>query len=91
MTIASCKVTTVGLLLFQLLSVVFCIPLDTRPETLSGTKFYQFGGIAYWESTYGVFGVRSSAKVPIDRSEDEMIQFYGDSQHTATVSNRGLV
>ena len=78
MTVASCKVTTVGLLLFQLLSVVFCIPV---------TEFYRFGNGAFSESTDGVFGLPlgddvSSAAVYVN----EIIQFYGEPEDTVFVS-----
>ena len=79
MTIASCKVTTVGLLLFQLLSVVFCIPV---------TQFYPFGADAFSDATDGVFGLPggndvSSTVVYVN----EIIQFYGEPQDAVIVSN----
>ena len=80
MTITSCKVTTVGLLLFQLLSVVFCIPV---------TQFYRFGRDAIVDpDTDGVYGLRVGSVVYSTAVYvNEIIQFYGEPQHAVIVSN----
>ena len=78
MTIANCKVTTVGLLLFQLLSVISCIPV---------TQFYPFGEDAISDATNGVSGLQvgndvSSTTVYVN----ELIQFYGEPEDSVIVS-----
>ena len=79
MTIASCKVTTVGLLLFQLLSVVFCIPV---------TQFYPFGDDALSDATDRVSGLRKGHDVSSSAVfVNEVIQFYGEPQDELFVSN----
>ena len=79
MTVASCKATTVGLLLFQLLSVIFCIPI---------TQFYPFGRDALSDGTDGVYGLKVGNDVYSTAVYvNEIIQFYGEPQDVVIVSH----
>ena len=84
MTTASCKVTKVALLLFQLLGVVFCIPVN---------QFYPFGaGTIFDPGTSGLSGVQAGNDLfsiaNINNKMEKIIRFYGEpQQNTIYVSD----
>ena len=69
----------VRLLLFQLLSVVFCIPV---------TQLYRFGRDALLDATRNVFGLKGGNDVSSDEEYvEEIIQFYGKPEDCVIVSD----